>query len=129
MTSAVVIALVNLIIHTEGAPPSSGTTRNPSSQNITPKQTAEKIAQFTPNPFFAGCICSSIGFAPPGACSPRATTITPAILSARPANRNGVSRSPVNAESSIVSTDYHAEIAPTIDNFPISQHQLSASLT
>src|ERR1700741_3258084 len=91
MTSAVVIALVNLIIHTEAELPTSGTTRNPSSQNITPKQAAEEIAQFTPNRFFAGRLCSSIGFASSGACSPRATTITPAIVRARPANRNDVS--------------------------------------
>src|SRR5246127_5079354 len=104
MTSAVVTALVNLIIQTEAELPTSGTTRNPSSQNITPKQTAEKIAQFTPKFFFAGCNCSSIGFASLGSCSPRATTTTPTIVNTRPERRNGVSRSPVNAESTIVST-------------------------
>src|SRR5208337_4563163 len=58
--------LVNRMIQTVGAPPSSGTTRIPSNQNITPKATAAVSAQPTPSRFLAGCVAALIAFASSG---------------------------------------------------------------
>src|SRR5580704_731459 len=104
ITSAVAEKLVSRIIHTDGALPSSGTTRMPSSQNITPNPTAENNAHPTPANLLAGNPVSATFITSPGAASPRATTITPRIASAIPRTRTAVRRSPVSIERIIVST-------------------------
>src|SRR5215469_2371348 len=104
IAAAVASTLVSRINHTDGALPSIGTTRSPNSQNITPNPTADNKAHSAPCRLFADGVASSGGFASCSTCSPRATRTTPEIARSDPASRIVVSRSPVNAPSTIVST-------------------------
>src|SRR5215469_7788067 len=104
IAAAVASTLVSRINHTDDALPSIGTTRNPSSQNITPNPTADSKAHSAPTRLFADDVVSSGGFTSRATCSPRATRTTPEIVSSNPASRIAVSRSPVDTASTIVST-------------------------
>src|SRR5580704_3079393 len=104
ITNAVAEKLVSRIIHTDGALPSSGTTRIPSNQNITPNPTAENSAHPTPANLLAGGPLSIASFTSPGTASPRATRITPTIANAIPRTRTAVRCSPLSIERIIVST-------------------------
>src|SRR5215469_319606 len=100
-TAVVITTLARRINHTDGALPSSGTTRVPRSQNITPNPAAENNAQPTPNIRVPGRVFSP-RLASSGIRSPRATTTTPTMINAIPANLSRVNLSPVSAASNVV---------------------------